>query len=118
MEYALGGLVVAAALAFVVLPLVRGTRSQVVTPPAPTPAEARAEIYRELLEADLDHRVGKITDEDYRALSEALLARAASLISVEDAESAAADQQIEREIAAMRATIRREESVEQSEVRS
>lgn len=102
MEYLLGGLVVVAVLAFVVLPLVRRTGGETATVASPAPAEERAAIYRELLELELDQRVGKVTEADYKELSEALLARAAALISVEDAESTTVDAAIEHEIAAMR----------------
>jgi len=106
MEYTLAAVVVVAVLAFVVLPLVRGVT------PSPTDASAavvltaareRSAIYQELVELELDQRIGKVTTDDYREQADVLLARAAALISAEDAESSAADAQIEREIAAVRA---------------
>jgi hypothetical protein len=103
--YALGAVVVILVLAYVVLPLVRRRGGQAAGPATVSLAEQRAEIYRELTELDLDQRVGKISEHDYREQSEALLARAAALIAAEDAETAAIDQEIEREIAEARASL-------------
>lgn len=110
MEYALGGLVVLAVLAFVVLPLVRRQGEQPVATPGTRPASElaaeRAEIYRELVELELDQQVGKLAEADFRDLSEALLARAAALISQEEAQGSSVEAEIEREIAAMRAALK------------
>lgn len=105
MEYALAALVVLGVLAFVVLPLVRGVQAPAPSAGASTAAEARAEIYRELVELELDQRVGKVTEADYRDQADALLARAAALISREDAATAAVEEQVEREIAAARVSL-------------
>ncbi len=107
MWYLLGALVVVAVLAFVVLPLVRrrvatGSSASVMA----SPADERAAIYGELIELELDQRVGKMDEADYTALSETLLARAAELIAAEDALSGDADSDVEREIAAARESIR------------
>lgn len=120
MEYALGGLVVLAVLAFVVLPLLRGRHALAATASESPldPAQQRAAIYRELLELELDQQVGKIAESDYRELNEALLARAAALISQEDAASVAIDALVEREIAAAREALRRAESTTAGETRS
>ena len=111
MEYVLGALVVVAVLAFVVWPLLRGRRADAVSAAVSDPAQSRAEIYRELLELELDHKVGKIAAADYQDLSDALLARAAALITLEDAESTAADAALESEIAEARKALRRPEPV-------
>jgi hypothetical protein len=103
--YALGALVVILVLAFVVLPLVRRRAVTARAVAAPSLAVQRAEIYQELTELELDQRVGKISDSDYQEQSEALLARAAALIAVEDAEAALVEQEIEREIAEARASL-------------
>jgi hypothetical protein len=110
--YALGALVVLVVLAYVVLPLLRRhttVASADETSIAPSLAEQRATIYRELTELELDQRVGKVADSDFAEQSEALLARAASLISREDAEHVAEemdlDVRVEREIAEVRATL-------------
>ena len=110
MEYALGGLVVLVVLAFVVFPLVYRKREGSSTSPASRSASElaaeRAEIYREQLELELDLKVGKLDEADFRELSDALLARAAALISQEEAQGAAVEAEIEHEIAAMRAAMR------------
>jgi hypothetical protein len=106
MWYLLGAVVVLAALAFVALPLLRPRK---VGPPADVTlslAEQRAEVYRELLDLELDQRVGKLDEADYRAQSDVLLARAAALMSAEDSALREVDEQIEREIAAQRAALR------------
>lgn len=104
--YALGVLVVVLVLAFVVLPLMRRRAPTTAVAATPSLAERRAEIYRELTELELDQRVGKVSAADYQEQSEALLARAAVLIAAEDAEAAAIDQQVEREIAEVRASLK------------
>ena len=106
MEYLLGALVVTAVISFVVLPLLRTRRPAPSTIVQTTSRDERAEIYQELIELELDQRVGKLAEADYRELSDALLARAAALISEEDAQTAALEDQIEREIAAIRASLR------------
>jgi cytochrome c553 len=116
--YALGALVVVGVLAFVVLPLVRRRAAAVTTPATPSLAEQRAEIYRELTELELDQRVGKISERDYREQSEALLARAAALIAAEDAEAATIDERIEREIAEARALLEKAPEAQAREARS
>jgi hypothetical protein len=72
-----------AALIFVALPLARPPAASEVDP-APT-EEARARLaarerrdaaYAALRELELDHRTGKLTDEDYAASREALRAEA------------------------------------------
>ena len=106
MQYALGALVILAVLAFVALPIVRRRRPQSVAAPVAGPAETRAAIYQELLELELDQKVGKIAEADYRELSEALLMRAASLISNEDGHPAPEDDAVERAIAQARTSLR------------
>jgi hypothetical protein len=105
MEYALGALVVLAVLAFVVLPIVRRLPSSGAAPVAEA-VEHRAAMYQELLELELDQKVGKITEAEYRELSEALLMRAAASISNEDIHSAPEGDEVERAIAHARATLR------------
>ncbi|MGE3267579.1 MAG: hypothetical protein AB7P40_02455 [Chloroflexota bacterium] len=106
-EYLAGALVVIAVLAFVALPLVRRQREEQTTvSPLVEAANERATIYRELVELELDHRIGKITAADFKDLSDGLLARAAGLITAEEAVSVNIDEQVEREIAAMREALR------------
>ena len=116
--YLLGALVVLAVLTFVVLPLVRRQARVPAVPPMPSLAEQRAAIYRELTELELDQRVGKVTEADFKETSELLLARAAALISDEDAEAADLDARVEREIAEARARLEVPVAATAREVRS
>ena len=83
-ELLLGALLAAAAVAFVAVPLLRGGEP----PPSEEPAqetlvaaEERDRALAELKELEFDHRTGKITDEDYRALVQPLRRRAASSLA-------------------------------------
>ena len=107
MEYLLGTIVVVGVLAFVVLPLLRRQQPTPDDQHTIDPTNERTEIYRELLELELDQKVGKIAEADYQEISDAMLARAATLISQEDADSLASDAQLEREIAEARAALKR-----------
>ena len=118
MAYVLGALVVVAVLAFVVRPLLRRRPADAADSPTVDTAQERAGIYRELLELELDQRVGKIAEADYQEQSALLLARAAALISQEDAESVAADVAVEREIAEARVALRRAASPPAEETRA
>ncbi|MDP8922407.1 MAG: hypothetical protein M3O34_05960 [Chloroflexota bacterium] len=103
MEYLAGAVAVLAALAFVAYPLVR--RAAATAPPVESTesyAERRTAVYRELLELEFDHRVGKLSNEDFRQLADACLARAAALVAAEEQMAEALDACIEREVAAMR----------------
>lgn len=107
MEYLAGMLVVLVALAFVAYPLVRrSTPTAAVAEPPEGYAEQRAAVYRDLLEIEFDHRVGKLSDADFRQLSDACLERAARLVATEEQTTEALDARIEREVAAMRAAMR------------
>ena len=83
-ELALGALLAAAAVVFVAVPFIRAGE----TPPSEEPAqdalaaaEERDRALAELKELEFDHRTGKITDEDYRALVQPLRRRAASSLA-------------------------------------
>lgn len=107
MEYLAGAVVVVLVLVFVGWPLLRRqTTAPTAVSDGPDPARQRAAIYRELVELELDHRIGKVSAEDFREQSDVLLARAAALIVVEDAEAHTVDEQIEREIGSMREALR------------
>jgi hypothetical protein len=117
-ELWLGGLVVVLALAFVAYPLLR-PRAAPVGDPADIDGAAdgtadRYTLYREMLDLDFEHRLGKLNDDDYRELSEACLARAAELLAREDARESEAAERAEREIAAMREALRSSRAVENS----
>jgi cytochrome c-type biogenesis protein CcmI len=106
----LGVLLVALAAAAALLPLLRGAPTQSATATA-DPAEAeRFELYRQVLELEFDQQTGKLSSEDFEALSRELLSRAGQLLHARqpEAEPLAAspagdiDAEVEREIAAAR----------------
>jgi hypothetical protein len=83
-ELLLGALLAAAAVVFVAAPFLRA--SEPPAPPEPRPqdlvaAEERDRALAELKELEFDHRTGKITDEDYRALVQPLRRRAARTLA-------------------------------------
>jgi hypothetical protein len=113
MEYMLGAVVVLIALAFVGWPLLRPPRTGALdVEPVLSPAEQRAAIYRELVELELDQKLGKLDEADHRALADALIARAAALLADEDATIESIDDQLEQEIAAQRRAMRAPSAVE------
>ena len=111
MELVLAAIVVGAALAFVAWPLVRPTPTSQQADPAAGDeaafASRRQAIYDEILELELDRQVGKLSDADFRELSEAALERAASVLAEADASQAATDEHLEREIASVRESLNR-----------
>ena len=114
MEYLLGTVAVLSALAFVAYPLVRRSEAEPASTETPeTFAERRAAVYRELLELEFDHRVGKLSDVDFRQLSDACLARATELVATEERTTEALDARIEREVAALRAALHTDASVDE-----
>lgn len=107
MEYLAGAIVVGLVLLYVGWPLLRQSAAAPVgAPPVVDSAAERGALYRELVELELDHRIGKVTVADFKEFSDALLARAAALIVAEDAETHDAEEQVEREIGAMREALR------------
>ncbi len=83
-ELVLGALLAAAAVVVVAAPFLRA--SDPPQPPEPRPeelvaAEERDRALAELKELEFDHRTGKITDEDYRALVQPLRQRAARTLA-------------------------------------
>ena len=106
---ALGLLLVAVAVIFVLLPIVRPAAQQVALDSRRAELEAqRGELYRQILEIEFDQQIGKIDAADARALCEALLARAARLLASQSTESGSAEieAEIEREVAALRRALR------------
>ena len=110
LELLVGVVLVLLAVGFVAYPLV-GARSATGSGPAgsadedSTQARRRA-IYNEILDLELEHRIGKLSQADYQELTDACLARAAALLAEEDAQHSAAAERVEREIAAMREALR------------
>jgi hypothetical protein len=94
---------VAAAAAFVLLPFARGAHAEVSassTEPAPTD---RFFLYRQVLEMEFDHQLGKLSTDDYEHLSNELLAEAGQALREERGSIGEIDAEIEAEIAAARA---------------
>jgi hypothetical protein len=83
-ELVLGALLAAVAVIVVAAPFLRAVDPP--QPPEPRPeelvaAEERDRALAELKELEFDHRTGKITDEDYRALVQPLRQRAARTLA-------------------------------------
>jgi hypothetical protein len=125
----LGVLLVALAAAAALLPLLRGAPPQPAAAPATDPAEVeRFELYRQVLELEFDQQTGKLSTEDFEALTRDLLGRAGQILHARQAEGEATaaapgsdiDAEIEREIAAARTAFARvrQEQRETEEVAS
>jgi hypothetical protein len=82
-EYALALFVFGAGVAFVVVrPLIRPARPGAADEARRQSLEAAKEAkYREIRDADLDHRMGKLSDADYRATDRELRAQAIEILS-------------------------------------
>lgn len=106
MEYIVGAVALLAALCFVAYPLFRRSPVAPAQPAEPSFSVQRADVYRELLELEFDHRVGKLNDADFRQLTDACIARASALVAAEERTTKALNARIEREVAAMRAALR------------
>ncbi len=79
-ELLLGALLAAAAVVFVAIPFLRAHEPPTAAEPAEdalVAAEERDRALAEIRELEFDHRTGKITDEDYRALVQPLRRQAA-----------------------------------------
>ena len=99
----LGIALVAAAAAFVLLPFARASRSELLGVDNEDAATDRVGLYRQVLELEFDHQLGKLSTEDYEHLAGQLLAQAGQALRVERGNLGAIDEEIEREIAAARA---------------
>jgi len=74
------------AVAVIVAPLIAGRRSEVAPGGERAELEAAKEAkYREIREAELDYRTGKLSREDWRALDATLRAEAVELLRRLDA---------------------------------
>jgi cytochrome c-type biogenesis protein CcmI len=97
----LGIVLVAAAAAFVLLPLARGAPADAgESEPGPTD---RFGLYRQVLELEFDRELGKLSQADFDQLSSELLAEAGQALREERGTVGELDEEIEREIAAARA---------------
>jgi hypothetical protein len=103
-----GILLVAAAAAFALLPLLRtGDRepSAVSVTAVGQATQARLALYRQVLDLEFDHQTGKLSAKDLEHLSAELLARAAQLMPTGALDDEALDFEIEQEIALARREI-------------
>jgi hypothetical protein len=83
-ELVLGALLAAAVVVFVAVPFLRADEPPPLREPAQealAAAEERDRALAELKELEFDHRTGKVTDEDYRALVQPLRRRAARTLT-------------------------------------
>jgi cytochrome c-type biogenesis protein CcmI len=97
-----GIVLVAAAAAFVLLPFARASHVQASPVPDCAPTD-RFFLYRQVLEMEFDHQLGKLSTEDYQHLSHELLAEAGQALRQERGSIVELDAEIEAEIAAARA---------------
>jgi hypothetical protein len=82
-ELVLAALLAAAVVVFVAVPFLRAAAPPSLAEPGEddlVAAEERDRALAELKELEFDHRTGKITDEDYRALVQPLRRRAAETL--------------------------------------
>jgi hypothetical protein len=87
-ELILAALLAAAVVVFVAVPFLRTYERPQAGEPAEevlAAAEERDRALAELRELEFDHRTGKVTDEDYRALVQSLRRRAARTLANGDA---------------------------------
>jgi hypothetical protein len=97
----IGASLVALACVFALLPLVRGAPPLAVEPKSPV---KRFQLYQQVLEAEFDYQLGKLSAEDFERQKAELLGRASSLLREERAAPTLADieAEIEREISIAR----------------
>ena len=89
----LGALLAAVAVWFVARPLLGGAEERIPEPPPERIAveEQRDRALAALKELEFDHRTGKVSDEDYRALVGGLRREVADALRALDAGRASAD---------------------------
>jgi hypothetical protein len=112
MTIALGVVLVLLAIAFVLLPLFQ--KPQLASSAELDPELIRAGLYRQIIDAELDTRLGKLEASEFQELRTRLLQDAAALIVAADGglqTDADAQAQVEQEIAAARAAMRRNSSM-------
>ena len=97
----IGIVLVAAAAAFVLLPVAHGAQTERNVPL--NSGVDRGGIYRQILELEFDRDMGKLSGADFELLSVELLAQAGQALREERGVLGAVDEEIEREIAAARA---------------
>jgi hypothetical protein len=81
MEYAVSLIVLVALVAFVVLrPFVTGVEEDTRSTSRDELEAAKEAKYREIRDAELDHEMGKLSDEDHRAVDRELRAEAIEIL--------------------------------------
>jgi len=93
---------VAAAAVFALVPLARSVKADDAQVSDAALTE-RFGLYRQVLELEFDHQLGKLSKADYEQLAAQLLAQAGASLHEERGSISAIDEEIEREIAAARA---------------
>ncbi len=112
MTLVIGIALVVLAITFVLLPLFR--KPSTLEADRPDPAVLRAALYQQILDAELDTRLGKLDSVDFQELRTRLLREAAALIVADQGEAIAnedATARVEHEIAAARAALRAKPSM-------
>jgi hypothetical protein len=99
----LGLMLVAAAAAFALLPFVRGARAETLASDSGVEGQRRFVLYRQVLELEFDHQLGKLSADDYTQQSAELMAEAGQAMRDERGSIGEIDEEIEGEIAAARA---------------
>jgi hypothetical protein len=100
---AAGVLAVVFVALFAVLPLMRSPRApSAAVEPVEAVAAERQRLYRQVLELEFDRDTGKVSADDFEALSNDLLGRAAAHLRASRTAEQSIDDQVEREIAAAR----------------
>ena len=85
MEYAFALLVIACVVAYVVVrPLVRGERDEADGTRLAALEAAKEAKYREIRDAELDHRMGKLSEPDWRSLDRELRGQAIEILRALD----------------------------------
>jgi len=97
----LGIILVAAAAAFALVPFARGVRAESLSTEPGVPD--RFVLYRQVLELEFDHQLGKLSAQDLAQQSSELMAEAGQALRDELGSIGELDAEIEREIAAARA---------------
>ncbi len=89
---------------FILLPLIRPTRTATALRTAEGLLARRDRIYSELRELEFDRTVGKLTAEDYDEARARLETDAARVLRALDARASTLDAEIEREVSDVRAS--------------
>ncbi|MBI5310424.1 MAG: hypothetical protein HZB14_05285 [Actinobacteria bacterium] len=84
MQILLATLVLAAAVAFVVWPLLRGVDESALDAELAELEIAKQAKYREIRDAEIDHKAGKLTDDEWRTTDAELRTEATRILAQMD----------------------------------